>query len=89
MTLGHVHTVTLYGDSDGGIPDSTLTVWQKDDWVPDLTDNHWLDPNFMKEDLLPDGKQDSFIQHKISSCQEIPRAALIKHSEAIPRAQLR
>ena len=88
VTLGHVHTVTSYGDSDGGTPDSTLTVWQKDDWAPDLTDKHWLDLTFTKG-LLPGSKQENFIQHKIPSCQKTPRAILIKHSEAIPRAQLR
>ena len=52
-----------------------------------LTTMDWL-LTFMKG-LLPDSKQDNIIQHKILSCQETPRATLIKHSEAIPRAQLR
>jgi hypothetical protein len=52
-----------------------------------LTTMDWL-LTFTKG-LLPDSKQDNITQHKILSCQETPRAILIKHSEAIPRAQLR
>ena len=52
-----------------------------------LTSTDWF-LTFTKG-LLPDSKQDNIIQHKILSCQETPRATLIKHSEAIPRAQLR
>ena len=52
-----------------------------------LTTTDWL-LTFTKG-LLPDSKQDNIIQHKILSCQETPRATLIKHPEAIPRAQLR
>ena len=75
MTFGHVHAATSNGDSDGGTRNSTPTVW-KDDWAPDLTDNHR-------------SEQDNIIQHKIPSCRETPRVTLIKHSEAIPREQLR
>ena len=54
-----------------------------------LTTTDWL-LTFMKG-LLPDSKQDNIIQRKILSCQEETplRATLVKHSEAIPRAQLR
>ena len=46
MTLGHVHTVMSHGDNDGGTRDSTRSVWKKDDWAPDLTDNHGLVSHF-------------------------------------------
>jgi hypothetical protein len=52
-----------------------------------LTTTDWL-LTFTKG-LLPDSKQDNIIQHKILSCKETPRPTLIKHSEAIPRGQLR
>ena len=87
MTFLHVHEVTSHGDSDGGSYYCTLSA-RKDIWAPGLSDNHRLELTFTKG-LLPDSKQDNIIQHKIPSCQETPRATLIKHSEAIPRAQLR
>ena len=89
MTLGHVHTVMSHGDP---VTVVLVTVLRQSERRTTglqilLTTTDWL-LTFTKG-LLPDSKQDNIIQHKILSCQETPRATLIKHSEAIPRAQLR
>ena len=80
VTVVHATVPRQSGEMDGGTRYSTPSVWRKDDWVPYLTDNHLLDLTFTKG-LLPDSKQDNIIQHKIPSCQDTPRATLIKHSK--------